>query len=73
MTSMVQIRELDEVLIPEPVAKLHGTESTGTVVWFVSGSRFATVECKVINSTKFPPETKLVDVPIGDIIRVELY
>lgn len=61
------MRELDEVLIPRELAEAERVEPQGTVVWFLSGATFATVECRVVDNNPDGLKTKLLDVAVDTL------
>jgi hypothetical protein len=61
------LRELAEVLIPSDLADSKGVENSGTVVWYVPGAVYATVECRVIDNNADGLKTELLDVNVNDI------
>lgn len=58
------IKELDEVFIPEDIAKTEGVVQHGTVVWYNYGAEFATVECEILSNNPDRLKSKLIDVDI---------
>jgi len=61
------VRELDQVTIPTHVAESFEIVPHGTIVWYVDGAGFATVECAVAADNPDGLETKLVDVDISEL------
>jgi len=61
------MKELDEVTIPPYIAEKFGVVGSGTIVWYVQGANYATVECAVIGDNLQGLETKLVDVDINEL------
>ena len=62
------LREVDVVEIPEKTASEAGARPRGTVVWYVEGAPFATVECRLLGDD--PLRTVLIDVPVVDLRRI---
>lgn len=62
------MKELDEVDIPIEIAEKEGVFSFGTVVWYLDGAPFATVECTVLKDNPDWLETKLLDIDIKDLL-----
>jgi hypothetical protein len=63
----IVIKELDEVTIPSHLAETLGVVAHGTIVWYVHGADFATVECAIVENNPDGLETKLVDVDINKL------
>jgi hypothetical protein len=61
------MKELDEVIIPSHIAEKLGIVESGTIVWYIKGASYATVECAVTGDNPQGIETKLVDVDINEI------
>jgi hypothetical protein len=61
-------RELDEVTIPSDIAEREGVVQHGTVVWYVDGAPYATIECAVLGSTGIGNNTKLIDIEVNLIM-----
>lgn len=61
------MKELDEVIIPAHIAESVGVVPHGTIVWYVDGADFATVECAVAADNPDGLETKLIDVDIKEL------
>jgi hypothetical protein len=58
--------ELESVTIPEATARLNGVIARGTIVWFVAGADYATVECTEVGG-RAGLDSRLVDVPLDDL------
>lgn len=41
-------RELDEVRIPRELAALEKVSELGTIVWYVEGASYASVDCALL-------------------------
>jgi len=64
------LKELDEVFIPQEVSDLEGVELRGTIVWYIDGASYATIECAVRGGTGVGDETKLLDIDVNSIRKV---
>jgi hypothetical protein len=61
------MKELDEVVIPHHISIKSGVVELGTIVWYVCGADYATVECAVVGDNPEGIQTKLIDVDINDL------
>ncbi len=66
--SFSPIKELDVVCIPNDLADREGVERQGTVVWYVEGAPYVTVECAVLGGVGIGDKTKLLDIDL-DLVR----
>jgi hypothetical protein len=60
-------QELEVVGIPEAIAEKERVKPQGTVVWYVEGAPYATVECQCIDNYPEGLSTKLLDVQLPDL------
>ncbi len=63
------LKELDEVCIPHDIADRERVEERGTIVWYVEGASYATIECAVLGGTGVGDETKLLDISVTLLCR----
>jgi hypothetical protein len=62
-------RELDEVRIPRELAALEKVSELGTIVWYVEGASYATVECALLGEEGSRAQTKFLDVEVKFLRR----
>jgi hypothetical protein len=60
-------QEIDVVSIPEIIADRERVKPQGTVVWYVDGAPYATVECQCTDDNPDGLKTKLLDVQLLDL------
>lgn len=65
--AMRALRELDVISIPKILARHERVKVEGTVVWFVEGASFATIECQCVEDNADGLKTKLLDVQLSDL------
>ena len=68
---MEALKELDRVSIPEYLAQSRGVYSCGTIVWYVPGATFATVECLKIDDNKDGLKTEVIDINVEDLTLIK--
>jgi len=69
---MWTLHELAVVAISDEIARQERVDAEGTVVWYVDGAPFATVECQCIDDNPDGLKTKLLDVQLPELRPVGL-